>query len=272
MDHPDFGRLAQGAERRSSRPARLPFGPDADALRVMHALPAAGLPAAEAAFWSRLFQGAELTAAQWRSLSDLSSLRGVGPGSVLFEQGTPATEVLLLREGDAALGQAGSGGEFRPDRPVHGPAWLDLSAAWLGKAHAQEARAVTEVQLMSFSRDALFGLADRAPALWRRLGDALAREVQSLVLSTHELMHKDAPARLAAWLNAHCQPLREGVGAPAQGVVHLTMRKRDIASQLAITPETLSRLMRSFSGQGLISVAGYTVHVHDLAGLARLAQ
>jgi CRP-like cAMP-binding protein len=58
---------------------------------------------------------------------------------------------------------------------------------------------------------------------------------------------------------------------PHRGVVQLPMRKRDIASQLAITPETLSRLMRSFSSQGVIQVAGYTVHVIDLPALARLA-
>ena len=55
-------------------------------------------------------------------------------------------------------------------------------------------------------------------------------------------------------------------------MVKLAARKRDVASQLAITPETLSRLMRSFSRQGLIEVAGYNVRVIDPAGLARVAQ
>ena len=53
--------------------------------------------------------------------------------------------------------------------------------------------------------------------------------------------------------------------------VSLTERKRDIASQLAITPETLSRLLRQLSRKGLIAVAGYTVKVLDVAALRALA-
>ena len=81
-------------------------------------------------------------------------------------------------------------------------------------------------------------------------------------------MHKDAPARLAAWLHERCQP---DPASPERALVQLPMRKRDIASQLAITPETLSRLMRSFSSQGVLLVAGYTVHVLDPAALQAIA-
>jgi CRP-like cAMP-binding protein len=98
---------------------------------------------------------------------------------------------------------------------------------------------------------------------------ALAREARVLAQNTQALMHQDAPARWAAWLLARMQPLAE---APGRGIVQLPLRKRDIASQLAITPETLSRLMRSFTAQGVIAVAGYTVHVHDRCALARLAE
>jgi CRP-like cAMP-binding protein len=54
--------------------------------------------------------------------------------------------------------------------------------------------------------------------------------------------------------------------------VQLHERKRDVASQLAITPETLSRLMRSFTRLGVIEVAGYTVRVLDTHMLGQMAQ
>jgi CRP-like cAMP-binding protein len=95
----------------------------------------------------------------------------------------------------------------------------------------------------------------------------LAREARLLASNTHDLMHKDAPARLAAWLH------QQAAAAPSeqQPTLALTMRKRDLASLLAITPETLSRLMRSFSNQGLIQVAGYQLRLLDLPALLRLA-
>ncbi|NWG74429.1 MAG: Crp/Fnr family transcriptional regulator [Rubrivivax sp.] len=117
--------------------------------------------------------------------------------------------------------------------------------------------------------DAMLPMVERRSTLARPLISALAREVRDLTLSTHELMHKDAPARLAAWLHQRCAP-RPGHGD--QAIVQLHERKRDIAAQLAITPETLSRLMRSFMQQGVIEVSGYTVLVLDPKGLERLAR
>ena len=49
-------------------------------------------------------------------------------------------------------------------------------------------------------------------------------------------------------------------------------RKRDIAAQLAIAPETLSRLMRQLKIKGLIDVQGYTVRLLAPDQLRLLAQ
>ena len=109
----------------------------------------------------------------------------------------------------------------------------------------------------------------RHPDLASRLIENLAREVHALAFNNHELMHKDAPARLARWLRQRCLPMP---GCAGQALVQLRERKRDVASQLAITPETLSRLLRSLAQQGLIRVAGYTVQVLDLPALEQLAR
>jgi len=77
-------------------------------------------------------------------------------------------------------------------------------------------------------------------------------------------MHKDANSRLAAWL----QRRLDG----SQMLLHLDERKRDIAAQLGMSPETLSRQMRQLSRNGLIEVHGYQVRVLDGPGLQRLAQ
>ena len=106
------------------------------------------------------------------------------------------------------------------------------------------------------------------PDLGRRMVVTLARQVQSLTLATHDLMHKDAEGRFAAWLLQRCASEAASDGSIT---VSLNERKRDIASQLAITPETLSRLLRQLSRKGLIFVSGYTVKVLDVAALRALA-
>lgn len=223
----------------------------------------------DAGAWAELLGGGTVTAAECAALNAVTRVRLAPAGSQLHTHGNEARGLVALQEGDVALGLQAADADFRTEHHLHGPCWLDLSAAWLDEPHSHDARALTAVKLLELPREAAFEVADLHPALWRRLGTVLAREVRGLTMNTHDLMHKDAPARLAAWLAQHCQSADDVLN---RGVVQLSMRKRDIASQLAITPETLSRLMRSFTGQGVIRVSGYTVHVLDRSLLERLAQ
>jgi CRP-like cAMP-binding protein len=209
-----------------------------------------------------LFRSAEASA-----LGEVVRARRVAPSAVVFARGDRARALVLALDGDVALGVRNGDGSFHTERHMHGPAWLDISAGWLAESHALDARAMSGATVVELPREPLMLVLDRFPGLARRLVTVLAQEVRALAVNTHDLMHKDAPARLAAWLNERCVP---NPLAASQGTVQLPMRKRDIASQLAITPETLSRLMRSFASKGVISVAGYTVHVLDMSALGRL--
>lgn len=225
--------------------------------------------AADALLWSNLLGGARLDGAELLALADLAQLRHLAVGQTVFSRSAEATMLVALRGGEVALGLRTADGVFRTERIVRGPAWLDLSSAWLGGCHAMDAQAMGPASVIDLPCQPLQARLPALPALAPLLLQGLAREVQALTVNTHELMHKDAPARLAQWLHQRCEPL---AGAAGQAVVRFADRKRDVASQLAITPETLSRLMRSFTRQGLIEVSGYTVRVLDTDGLARVAE
>jgi CRP-like cAMP-binding protein len=220
--------------------------------------------------WAALLDAPALGTAEAQALDAIAQVRSVAAGQLIYTRRDPAQSLVALIEGDAALGlRQLADGQFRIERMLHAPGWLDLASAWLSGTHALDAQAVSDVTLLELPRSALGPLVEDDPHLGSLLIQALAREVRILTLNTHELMHKDAPARLAAWLHQRCAPVPE---VPGQGQVLLRERKRDIASQLAITPETLSRLMRSFMTQGVIDVAGYNVRVLDLGALRKLAQ
>ncbi|MBK7261016.1 MAG: Crp/Fnr family transcriptional regulator [Rubrivivax sp.] len=222
----------------------------------------------DAGVWNELLGGPPLNSQELAALAAMARPRFVAQGGSIFSQQEQARSLVFVREGEAALGHRASDGHFRIERPVRGPGWLDQSSAWIDAAHPIDARAMTPLVAVELPREDLQALLAVQPQLARRLIAGLAREVHTLAVNTHGLMHKDAPARFAQWLVDRCQASAENENG---GVVKLVERKRDIASQLAITPETLSRLMRSLSRQGLINVAGYTVHVSDLDGLKRVA-
>lgn len=223
----------------------------------------------DASFWRGVLGDTAVSPLECELLASVAEVQALAAGQVVFGHTDRATSLVALREGEVALGLCTPDGTFRTERIVHGPAWLDLSAAWIDEAHAMDARTMTPTTVVRLSKDGLTQAMLRHPPLAQHLLQSLARLVQHMAANTHELMHKDAPARLAQWLTHRCEAV---AGLPDQAVVHLRERKRDVASQLAITPETLSRLMRSFTRQGVIEVAGYTVHVLDTAALGQLAR
>lgn len=212
--------------------------------------------------WPALLGPVPLTDAQW--LDELAVERDVAEHGSIYARDDVATSLVILLDGQAVIGHANMGQSMKAERVLHAPAWLDMASAWCHGRHMTDARAQTRVRVADLPVAPLRSLLVQRPSLALRFVDVLAHEVVRLGAQTHELMHKDAPARLAAWL------LRQ-LDGHGHGVLRLSERKRDIASQLGMTPETLSRLMRSLSEQGLIGVEGYTVRVLDRDGLDRLA-
>ena len=247
--------------RAALRPAEAEFPGDAGAGAL-----------GDAALWNALLGGSSLQADEVAVLSHMAQGRNVAAGQGVLCRTSHASALVALRSGEVALGFRTADGTFRTARIVRGPAWLDLSSAWLAGPHAMDAQALGTASVVELPRDGLEARLADHPELAQRLIQGLAREVQALTVNTHELMHKDAPARLAQWLFQRCEPIEGAPGATGQAVVQLHERKRDVASQLAITPETLSRLMRSFTRQGVIEVSGYSVRVIDPAALQRLAK
>lgn len=214
--------------------------------------------------WDAVFGPPRLSEAERQALAPLLRSRRVMVGEAVFQRGQSATHLVAVVEGAVGLGVAGEGPAFHLERNIHGPAWLDISSAWLGGGHGQDARVLLAATVLELPVDGLRQLLGRFPDLRERMMQAMARAVQNLTGTTHDLMAKDAQKRLASWLLTQRSP---SSGAD----VALKERKREVAAQLAITPETLSRLLRQLMSAGLIEVKGYTIRLLNLGALQTMA-
>ena len=188
------------------------------------------------------------------------------PGAVLLRRSEFSDAVMFVETGRVELGLSDGDNLTHLLGTVEGPFWLEASAAILGRPSLVDAVAETRVKLgrlpVSVFRTWLEGLPESAQNLLRDV--AMAHWQQSELAVSR--LAKDAEARCAEWLLRHAQTSAQGVVA-----VMLQQRKRMIAAQLGIAPETLSRVLRHLRERSLISGSGRVVNLVDPVGLRSLA-
>jgi CRP-like cAMP-binding protein len=191
----------------------------------------------------------------------------VAPGSVLLHRASAADSVIFIESGRVVLGLISpiDGLVEHQLGATEGPGWLEATSAVLNLSSVVDAVAETEVVLRRIP------LADfRVAMLSSPLGeqslliDVARAHRQQTELSVSRLA-KDAEARCAEWLLRHAQTNDKGCS------VQLLQRKRTIAAQLGIAPETLSRVLRHLRERCLISGSGRVVNLVDPGGLRSLA-
>ena len=149
---------------------------------------------------------------------------------------------------------------------VEGPCWLEATSAVLNEPNVVDALADTEVTLRRVLLPEFHRSLDAMPAAVRSvLHDVALAHRQQTELAVSRLA-KDAEARCAEWLLRHAQAGEKGALA-----VFLQQRKRSIAAQLGIAPETFSRVLRHLRERSLLNGSGRILSLVDPSGLRSLA-
>lgn len=188
-------------------------------------------------------------------------------GTVLLQRAVPLDTVVFIESGRVRLGVIGADGAMEHQLGiVEGPGWLEATAAVLNLPSAVDAVAETAVTLrrmpLANFRAALCACSTTEHSV---LNDVAMAHRQQTELAVSRLA-KDAEARCAEWLLRHSESTEKGVCS-----VRLLQRKRLIAAQLGIAPETLSRVLRHLRERSLISGSGRVVNLVDPGGLRMLA-
>ena len=197
----------------------------------------------------------------------LAQAEKVACGAVLLRRGQAANKAIHLLTGRVAFGVIEDGELVHQLGTVEGPFWLEAAAAMLGLPHAVDvvAESLVTIQNMSLSqfRGHLKSLPEPVHTLVLDLAKAQRQQIEVAV----SRLAKDADSRFAEWLLRHAEP------ADAQGrlAVILHDRKRLIAAQLGIAPETFSRVLKHLRDRKLISGGGRVLNLLNPSGLQSLA-
>ena len=192
--------------------------------------------------------------------------RTMAPGTVLLKRGSTPAWVMYIESGRVALGVMDSQALAHQLGEVEGPFWLEATGAVLNLPSVVDAVAETEVILrrvpLAKFRQSLAAMPVAARTVLHDVATAHRRQTELAV----SRLSKDAEARCAEWLLRHAK-----LGGKGATAVLLQQRKRLIAAQLGIAPETLSRVLRHLREQSLISGTGRVLQLLDPDRLRLLA-
>lgn len=195
-----------------------------------------------------------------------ASLHVAAPGEPVLRRGLETPWVYYVESGRLTLGLLDGDAMEHQLGVLEGPGWLEATSAVLNLPPAVDAVAETEVSLrrvpMAEFRDSLEKVPLSAKTVLQDVAKAHRQQTELAV----SRLAKDAEARCAEWLLRHAQTGDHGAMA-----VSLQQRKRSIAAQLGIAPETFSRVLRHLRDRSLISGSGRNLNLIDPIGLRSLA-
>ncbi len=187
--------------------------------------------------------------------------------SLIVRQGEEADRFFHLQQGEIALlksGQDGTDVEISRIRPGQWFGEVVLFAAGLYPANA---RALKDSEISVYRCADLVSLMESDPQVSAFFLHLLAGKCLALTKRLEELTVMPVRERFIRYLYRLCGS--SGRACPLNGPCkfELPAKKRVIAAELGIVPETLSRAIKALEEEGLISVNAASVTVMDCGRL-----
>lgn len=184
----------------------------------------------------------------------------------LITEGQPATSFFAVVTGRIRVYRIAADGHEQVLHHLHdGQTFAEAALLSIGRYPAH-ARAVAPSRVLEIGGQAFVSLLRDEPGVSTAMVGSLCMWLVRLAERVEELSIASAPARLAHYLLS--LPARTTAGCPE---IDLPMSKKDLAAHLAITPETLSRLLRRWQDTGVIENRARSVVVLEPRILIRIA-
>jgi CRP/FNR family transcriptional regulator, dissimilatory nitrate respiration regulator len=193
----------------------------------------------------------------------------LGRGDVLFHQGQPCTGFFVVLRGQMKLAITSAEGQEKV-LEIIGPGESFAEAAlFAGRPYPVASTALVATDLLAIPGQPIFELIDGDPLLARRMLAGLSIRLHTLVADLGSLALHTGTQRVIGFLLGEVRPTDDESGSAGGAArVRLPVGKAVLASRLNLTPETFSRVLRLLAEQGLVTVEGRDVALHDLARLA----
>ena len=182
-------------------------------------------------------------------------------GSVIFKQGDACRGLYIVVAGQVKLALGVTQGDEQVVELAGPGRILGETAMFLDGPHILTAEALDDTRLAYVSRTTVMAELERTPEFARCIIAALSHRLQRLMAALEDCTLRSGTERVIGYL-LNRLPTDASDG---RAMVTLPAKKGVIASQLNLTHEHFSRILRSLAVEAMIEVDGRTVHIRDMA-------
>jgi len=202
-----------------------------------------------------LFMG--LPANQLEEIKRITVLRRYNKGEAIFFEGDEGDGFYIVARGSVKVFKLSLEGKEHILHILGSGEPFGEVPVFSGRPFPANAQALIESRLLFLPRAAFIDLITTNPSLSLNMFAILSMRLREFTVQIENLSLKEAPERVATYL-IH---LSDEQGHPDFADLHIS--KKQLASMLGATPETLSRVFAKMSDQGLIEVAGRRIRILD---------
>jgi CRP-like cAMP-binding protein len=206
-----------------------------------------------------------------RNVADVASHArtiSVRRGAAVCSRGDRLPGVIAVAYGIVKLSVARANDQERVVRFVNAGETFGEASALLGRPCLVSGGALADSLLVVIPTVPLLRLVEHDPGFARTTVEILASRVQSIMEELEASVRQRGPQRLASYLVGLAQPGEP----PTSWHVRLPASKTLIAARLGFSKETMSRLLRKLTEQGLIEPVRSRIRILDRERLALLAR
>lgn len=200
-------------------------------------------------------------------ITRMSRIECYEKGNLIFAEETPCLGMYVVASGAIKVYKIGPDGKEHVLHVSEPGETFGEAAMFLGSAgYPAYTGAVKSSCVVFIPKQPMLELLSQESDLCLQVLASLASWTHRLVTKLELLTLKDASSRLAGYF------IQRSIEANTGGKdFELSIPKHTIAAQLAISSETLSRLLNRFEAQSLIESEGKHIKILDRAGLQEVA-
>ena len=184
-------------------------------------------------------------------------------GATLFHRGDQADNFYFVESGQIELSLISADGQKKVIEVVsHDRTFAEAVLFMRESKYPVTAEALSDSSVLRIPNHRYYDLLCNNPDACMRLLSDVSRHLHARVREIERLTIQNARTRLSGYLIDHIVETNDD-----EATVRLDLPRHVIASRLSITPETLSRLFRSMSDDGILTIDDRLVFVHSLSRL-----